>query len=445
MGSTRVVSYFCTAFANRWHDYLRRGGIKMATEYNRQYVGARYVQKLFDDGQGGMSWQPNTYYEALTQVTYNNVSYVSRVPVSSNIGAPPENTQFWINMGGFNAQVSSLQDKVIALENQVNDIILKNSSYFKGRYFLLIGDSYGTGYTPEGNITGWCELVRNDIIAMGGQCDINPVFGAGWIKDGNTYLMAYNASQNKNKYTDIIIGGGYNDADISRDNLYAAMKSFSLAVSTGSPNAKVFFANIGEDSKDSTKRGRLAIIDGWLPGSGTSIQIVPHAFECLHSIDCFSSDRFHPSSIGQQQLRFSFIQFLCGGPFAMYTGSGFYSTTENGKIIAQTSTYNTIFIFYPELNISLFENYRAGTEIVITEDIANTYPYLMPNTFDIDILKVALVQADNVQDYYQCLLSLRQNKLTLRIFTKPYTNLTNVTSFVWSIETGAYVISAKYL
>ena len=39
-----------------------------------QYVGARYVPKLFDDGNGGLEWKANTYYEALTIVTYNNAS-----------------------------------------------------------------------------------------------------------------------------------------------------------------------------------------------------------------------------------------------------------------------------------------------------------------------------------------------------------------------------------
>ena len=60
-----------------------------------QYVGVRYVPKIFDDGEGGMEWRPDTYYEPLTIVSYNNASYISRVPVPSSIGNPTDNASYW--------------------------------------------------------------------------------------------------------------------------------------------------------------------------------------------------------------------------------------------------------------------------------------------------------------------------------------------------------------
>lgn len=38
----------------------------MAVDYNRQYVGARYVPKVFENSTGGMEWEANTFYEPLT-------------------------------------------------------------------------------------------------------------------------------------------------------------------------------------------------------------------------------------------------------------------------------------------------------------------------------------------------------------------------------------------
>lgn len=81
-----------------------------------QYVGARYVPKLFNDGQGGMEWQANTYYEPLTIVTYNNISYTSRGPVSANVGNPAENGEHWAETGNYNAYLGNLQEAINALK-----------------------------------------------------------------------------------------------------------------------------------------------------------------------------------------------------------------------------------------------------------------------------------------------------------------------------------------
>ena len=50
---------------------------------NRQYVGARYVVKVYENSQNPLSaeWEQNVNYEPLTMVTYNYGTYVSKKPV----------------------------------------------------------------------------------------------------------------------------------------------------------------------------------------------------------------------------------------------------------------------------------------------------------------------------------------------------------------------------
>lgn len=87
----------------------------MAVDYNRQYVGARYVPKLFDNGNGGMEWKENTYYEPLTIVTYNNSSYISRTPVSAQVGNPAHNNKYWAHSGNYNAYIGELEKRIESL------------------------------------------------------------------------------------------------------------------------------------------------------------------------------------------------------------------------------------------------------------------------------------------------------------------------------------------
>lgn len=77
-----------------------------------QYIGARYVPKLFKAPDGSMEWQPDTYYEPLTVVTYNGTSYISRLPVSPEIGNPAANPQQWANSGNYNAYVQHLAERL---------------------------------------------------------------------------------------------------------------------------------------------------------------------------------------------------------------------------------------------------------------------------------------------------------------------------------------------
>lgn len=101
----------------------------MAVDYNRQYVGARYVPKLFDDGNGGMEWTPNTYYEPLTIVTYRNTSYISRIPVPASTTEPPANNLYWVKSGEFNAYVNSLANKIEEVSDSLLELFHRPETY----------------------------------------------------------------------------------------------------------------------------------------------------------------------------------------------------------------------------------------------------------------------------------------------------------------------------
>ena len=89
----------------------------------RQYVGARYVPKYFDDGTGDNSWKPNIPYEALTIVTRLNGTYTSKIPVPASVGAPEENPHYWVLSASYNAQFEEYRQLVERYMTEVQGVV----------------------------------------------------------------------------------------------------------------------------------------------------------------------------------------------------------------------------------------------------------------------------------------------------------------------------------
>ena len=88
----------------------------------RQYIGARYVPKFWDNGSGSTEWTPNIPYESMVVVTYMNNSYTSKVPVPATQIAPNVDTEHWALTGAYNAQVEQYRQEVIELGQKVNSL-----------------------------------------------------------------------------------------------------------------------------------------------------------------------------------------------------------------------------------------------------------------------------------------------------------------------------------
>lgn len=252
-----------------------------------QYVGARYVPKLFDDGRGGMEWKAQTYYEPFTLVTSNGGNYISRTPVPATVGEPSANGTYWAFMGAFNATLQSVQE-------QLSDF-MQSFRGKKCRRFVIIGDSYAQGWTPDGTYTSWAQLLSNTIKSMGGRAEVHAAGGAGWasVGQGNATFSSMLASvSEKETVTDVIVAGGYNDYGKSFSAV-TIEQSFALF-----PNAECRYFPIGNTYKDSGKRlaGVTAIRQlGYSLGGLTDVE----AFTVLHRHSLFASDGIHPLANGQ--------------------------------------------------------------------------------------------------------------------------------------------------
>lgn len=91
---------------------------------NIQYIGARYVIKVYENSQyaGSADWEQNVTYEPLTLVTYNFSSYLSKKDVPATIGNPAQNPDYWVVTGAYNGQIANIQEQLDLLNTMYVDI-----------------------------------------------------------------------------------------------------------------------------------------------------------------------------------------------------------------------------------------------------------------------------------------------------------------------------------
>jgi hypothetical protein len=128
---------------------------------NRQYIGARYVPKFFDDGKGSSEWISGLSYEPLTVVTHLGNTFTSKKPVPANTEIT--DTNYWVVTGNYNAQVEEYRQEIVRVANglatevanreSADNNILKNIEDAKDANkteIVLFGDSW-IDYTHNPN------------------------------------------------------------------------------------------------------------------------------------------------------------------------------------------------------------------------------------------------------------------------------------------------------
>lgn len=135
----------------------------------RQYIGARYVFKIYENSQDPSSaeWESGVTYEPLTIVTYLNSTYASKKDVPGSVGDPASNPAYWVVTGAYNGQIAALQQQIDTINNttipNVETAIQTLSDKIDAinNDIVLFGDSWSTP-APNGEHY-WCESLAADM------------------------------------------------------------------------------------------------------------------------------------------------------------------------------------------------------------------------------------------------------------------------------------------
>lgn len=327
----------------------------------KEYIGARYVPLFYEDGQGGAEWNINDDYEPLTIVTHEGNSYTSRQYVPSGIQIT--NTDYWLETGNWNSQVESYRREVLDFSDRIADAqaaataagtaaanaqtsadnaqtsantanaeitTVEKRGIFAGK-LITVGDSYAAGWTPDGNNTGWGRVLAQISGATG---HIDACYGGcGFVHvhEGRTFFTLLRDAINsipaaeRADYTAVVIGGGFNDMNISPAEATSPIHSCAEYVRDNLPNAQLVIAfiawsrypdTVGAVNRRSTMQAYAQAI------IGTRCRFITDTYMALavQEQTRLASDGRHPTQSGQDAIAQHIYSVCQGGNVEYYSG-----------------------------------------------------------------------------------------------------------------------------
>lgn len=108
--------------------------------------------------------------------------------------------------------------------------------------YLLIGDSYGDGYSHDGNNSGWCTYFAEEMGLTSSQYEAKHQGGSAFANGG--FLARLNSATGTG-FTDVVVLGGFNDYDASAADIDTAISTFCSRARTLFPNCTIHIGCVG--------------------------------------------------------------------------------------------------------------------------------------------------------------------------------------------------------
>lgn len=346
----------------------------------RQYIGARYVPKFYENSLGTSAWEAGVIYEPLTIVTYNGNSYTSKKTVGAEIGDPSSNPDYWVATGVFNQQLADLSTRLATAEGEISDIQTDIATLPVSRKYVLIADSYGVGTTAGGQTIGWCQKFKDYLGLDNDSCLISAEGGSGFIGNAYTFLQqvadaAAAAGDDAPGFTDVIFAGGYNDKAADAATIETAIDAAVAAAKAAFVNARIWVTMCGNSGAvDGSARQQLAYCaEYYRLGAVRHGAIYFDSWRILKMSTFMSTDGIHPTSTGYIELAQEIANLVQGGD-ARISGPNRTATLTgvNGVVVAQNATSwymrvfeNFVHVFVPT-QLNMFDLQNASSKPTAT-------------------------------------------------------------------------------
>lgn len=112
----------------------------------------------------------------------------------------------------------------------------------KNRQYLFIGDSYGDGYSHDGNNSGWCTYLADELGLSSSQYESRHQGGSGFANGG--FLARLNSATGAD-FTDIVVLGGFNDNSATSADILSAIQTFCNRCKALYPEANIWIGCVG--------------------------------------------------------------------------------------------------------------------------------------------------------------------------------------------------------
>ena len=225
---------------------------------------------------------------------------------------------------------------------------------------ICIGDSYGEGYNPDGDVTGWPVLIKSYLGLTDDNFFSNSLGGAGFI-NGTTFASLLNQTSNHFKNEEvrnIIVCGGFNDINKSETDLINAIFNFKKTANALYPNAQIFVGFIGNSTKMDTRGGLISPRASYCSGCEyNGITYLSGCENALHSTAMFGSDGVHPNTWGEESIAKAISNAILNGYASVIHGgvkitNVTFKNGFTGSTIIETSQYNDSCAFYGSFSMN---------------------------------------------------------------------------------------------
>ena len=182
-------------------------------------------------------WSESTSYEYLTLVASADFGqgYVSKRDVPA--GTPLTNTDYWIPVAQYNAQLAEIQRNIAAMMPSI-DYLNSIPLYKKGNTLVIIGDSWThSGYDWTNN-AGVIGMTLADALGIPSVVNAS-VDGNGYVGNTGTFLNQLNGLTVKEEdIALLVVFGSINDVGTNgpKTGLNQAISSFSSTLASKYPN-----------------------------------------------------------------------------------------------------------------------------------------------------------------------------------------------------------------
>lgn len=284
-----------------------------------------------------------TEYQLLCKV----IEYLNKnIDATNNLGTQVEALNNWFNNLDVQDEINNKLNEMTAdgtlaqiinqqIFDELNTKIQNNTneiSELKRRKFLIVGDSYLAGWTPDGTYTNWGTFFQN---ITGFDCTIVSRGGAGFAHSISFYSMINEVEITD--FTDVIIMGGYNDSEFDFSAIIQGIINTVGLIRNKFNKLKNIYIGMCGNSLHADKTNKLFnTLHAYIHGSKiTNCHYLNGVEYSLLQADYFASDGYHPNQSGLYSIAINLVN-------SFYTG---YANSNLG---------------YPAININLNDNFSGS-------------------------------------------------------------------------------------
>lgn len=231
-----------------------------------------------------------------------------------------------------NVKDSVARNDINMLNNTVNEHIANK--------YIFIGDSYGDGLTPDGNVPGWCALVPQYMGLSNSDYYSNPLGGIGFTTSPVNFKskLAECVNHFNNGYVKyIVVCGGANDTDSSVATIEAAIQDFCTYAKANFPNATIMIGCIANCLYPPKKENIMNVAKPAYKNCGQYGAVYLANVEyILHDYSLISRDTLHPTERGYQVLSNKLVNAIKGN-LTVFNGLRALKIKELGSGITEVT------------------------------------------------------------------------------------------------------------